>query len=264
MPAQAQFAVLRRGLKIQSAREFVVERKVAYVNGGVDYRRIQRARSLQGKVGAALHRQAVQMNLANARYIEIFPHQIKPEAARRRRIGGAPRNRGILMGKMNVVERSFTPGNPKIGIEVFDRFTIRRGIRRVNVSLRPGMRPRACNLNRDVRRPRNRIIEPGQSRRRRHVHIVQVHSRRVGAVLRELPILQRGADLEIGARVPAPQRAAAQRKLLRRELNAGRQRIPMHLLLRCSRGRRHGEFESLPQPASRLQLAPKTCLRQRH
>ena len=190
VPAQVQFAILRRGFKIQSAREFVIEREVAHVNSGVDHRRIERARSLQRKVGAALHRQAVQMNLANARQVEIFPRQVKPEAARRRRIGRTAGNGGIPVGEMNIVESSLAPGHAKVGVELLDRFPIRRGIRRMNVPLRLGMRPRAGNLQRHVRRPRNRIVEPRERRRRRHVHIVQVHPRRVGAVFGELPFLQ--------------------------------------------------------------------------
>ena len=95
MSTHAQFAVFRGGLKIQSAGEFVIEREVAYVNGGVDHRRIQRARPCSVKSARPSIGKVVQMNLANPRYVEIFPDQVKPKAARRRRIGGTAGNNRI-------------------------------------------------------------------------------------------------------------------------------------------------------------------------
>ena len=67
MTAHPQFAALGGGFKIQSARKFVTDRQVVYVNRSVDHRCIQRARPLQRKVRAALYGQGIQMNLPNPR-----------------------------------------------------------------------------------------------------------------------------------------------------------------------------------------------------
>ena len=124
----------------------------------------------------------------------------------------------------------------QVGVKVLDRLPVGRGVGSVNVSLHQGIRPCSADLKGDIGHPRDGIIKAGQRGGRRNVHVVQVHVRCVGTGLGELSLLQAGADIEIGARVPAPQRAAAKRKIMRRELNRGRQRIPMHLLLGGARG----------------------------
>ena len=87
-----QLAVFRGRLQIESAGEFMVDRKIAHVNGGVDHWSIERSGSLQSKVGASFCRQRIQMNLANSRKIEILSLQIEPEASCRRRISRAAGN----------------------------------------------------------------------------------------------------------------------------------------------------------------------------
>jgi hypothetical protein len=141
--AQAKFTALGRRFKVQSALHFAVEHQVAHVNGGVDHRSIQRARPLQGEVGMTLHREAIQMNLPNARYVEILPDEVKPEDARRRRIGCAAGDLGLLMGEMNIVERRLAAGDAQVGVELLDRFPVGGCIHRVNMALRLGMRPRS-------------------------------------------------------------------------------------------------------------------------
>lgn len=93
------------------------------------------------------------MNLANSRKVEIFPAQVEPETAGRRRVGGTAGYVGIAVGELNIVESGLTPGDAQIGVERLDRFPIGRGMGRVYVSLRLGMRPRPGELERDVAVP---------------------------------------------------------------------------------------------------------------
>ena len=143
MSAHAQFAIFRRRFQIQIAGEFVIQGKVADVNHGIDHGSIERPGALQRKVGATVHRQFVQMNLANPRQIEILPDQVKSEAACRRRVGSAAGDSGVFVSEVNIAESGFVRTNVKIGIELLDRLSVGRGIGGVNVSLHLRMRARS-------------------------------------------------------------------------------------------------------------------------
>ena len=240
---QPQFAVFGRRLQVHSAGELVAECEIARVDRGGDDRSIERARALQPEVGTALHRQGVEMNLGNVRQVEIFSAQIQPETPRRGRIRGTAGNVGVFVTQMNIVKRGLAARDLQIGVEVLNRFPIGRGVRRVNVALHLGMRPGSGDLERDIRLPGNRVVKGRERRGRRDVNIVQIHARAKRGIIRELSFLQDCVHVKIGAGVRAPQRAPAKREIMRRELNAHCQGIPMHLCLGGARGGRRGEFK---------------------
>ena len=118
------------------------------------------------------------------------------------------------MSKVNVVESGLTPRDAQISIELFDRFPVGRRIQCVDMPLRLGMRPRPRNLQSNVGRPRNWIVESCQACRRRYIHVVKVYACGIGTALGEFSFLQGGADIKIGAGLPSPQRATSKRKLM--------------------------------------------------
>ena len=83
------------------------------------------------------------MKLANARKVEILSAQIQAEVARVRRVSGAAGNFGVFMREMNIAERGLIPGNAQVSVKLLNRFSVGRGVRRVNVALRLGMRARS-------------------------------------------------------------------------------------------------------------------------
>src|ERR1700730_2296089 len=151
---------------------------------------------------------------------------------------------------MNIVESRLAAGDAEIGIEEFDRFPIHRGIRSVDVSLSRGTRPCSCELDSHIGGAGHWILKSRQRRRRCDVYLVQIHMRGKGTVVGKFPILQIHIEIEISAGLPSPQRATTESKIMRRELNRGSKRIPMHLLLWSPRGRREYKFEVLRRERS--------------
>src|SRR5208282_259197 len=172
------------------------------------------------------------MNLPDAGEVKIRSRQVNAKAARCRSKTGAAGDGCIVMSESNIVERGLSTGNLHIGLEALDRLLKGGGVGSVDVSLYLRVSPASADLQRDVRRSRHRIIESGQLRGGGHVDLMQIHAGGDGSVVGEVSFLQNSLGIELGAGFAAPQRAAAEHQFVRRKLNAGRQGIPMHLLLR--------------------------------
>src|SRR5689334_18493223 len=124
------------------------------------------------------------------------------------------------MSETDVVECGFRRPDMQVGLKVFDRFAICRGIDGMNVSLGLGMRASSGNQQRNGGSPGDGIVEASQGGGGCHIDVVQVNSRGIRTIFGELPLLKRGDKFKIGAGVAAAQTASAQRKLMRGELNA--------------------------------------------
>ena len=73
------------------------------------------------------------MNLADLRQVEIFSLEVKPETVRVGRVGRSAGNLGVTVREMNIAERRLVAEDAQVGVELLDRFTIGRGVSRVNV-----------------------------------------------------------------------------------------------------------------------------------
>src|SRR5712675_3158406 len=80
---------------------------------------------------------------------------------------------------------------------------------------------------------------------------MQVDSRGERAVIGELSLLKSSADVKVGAGVAPLQGSTPNVQLPRRELNAGCERVPMHLLFGRSRCRGQSELKILRDQSPR-------------
>src|SRR5215831_6689950 len=114
------------------------------------------------------------------------------------------------MSETDVVECSFSRPDVQVGIELFNRFAICRGIDGMNVSLGLRMRAGSGNQQRNGGSPGDWIVEASQCSGGCHIDVVQVNSRGIRTIFGELPLLKRGDKFKVGAGITPAQTTSAQ------------------------------------------------------
>src|SRR5580698_3111548 len=102
------------------------------------------------------------MNLLNLGEVKIITNKVELKRPRSRRIGCAAGDTRVFVYQMNIVETGLSPANVQVSIEQFDRFSISRSVRSVNVPLRLRISPRSRDLQRQIGGAGNRIIDSSQ------------------------------------------------------------------------------------------------------
>src|SRR5580704_13545324 len=103
VPREMQFRSLGHGVKYIVAGALMVKGQIAQTHVCIDDRLLPRARSLGGKIHAAIHAHATGLKPRNTSQIKVVPIQVEAEGVGRKVVVSGPRDAGVIVGEMKFI-----------------------------------------------------------------------------------------------------------------------------------------------------------------
>jgi len=196
---------------------------------GGESRSVGSAVSFEGEIRAPFDSDAMRIELVDVGEIDIISREIQMEGVGGGVVGCASRGDGIVMEEMQVVEGDFAVADVKVGIELLNRFAVKRTAIEVDLAFALGIGKSSRSLDEKIGFAGDGITVPGKRLQRGHFGVVQVGAESEIAVPGEMAMQQGGGGLEFRRSVVAAQGGVAQRDGFEGGLDRGGKRIPMGL-----------------------------------
>src|SRR5580700_4262078 len=167
------------------------------------------------------------MDLADVCKIEVVSCQVQTKAARRRIVGGAAGDDGMVVIEMDIIECQLTVIEMEVGIELLNGLTVRGGVVELDLAIAVSIGPSTGGFEGQIGCTSDGIVVSGERLHGSEVAIVELGADRELSVGGEMTVFKRGRSIEIGGRVVATQSGIAQSDGLEGKLEGGGERIPM-------------------------------------